>query len=105
MPISLKIDTKTPNTRDFCHKNSQFKHFHAEYTKKLGHSIRFFQKIGKFALFGIKLTIHLTIWVENSEKSGFSVKTGTNFHTLFLQINTRGYILAQKQKQLFYHTK
>ena len=74
MPISLKIYTKTPNTRDFCHKNSLFKRFHAEYTKKSGHLMRFFQKIGKFALFSIKLTINRTIWVENSEESDFSGK-------------------------------
>ena len=36
--------------------------------------MRFFQKIGKFALFGIKLTINQTIWVENSEKLDFSGK-------------------------------
>ena len=65
---------KTPNTRDFHNKNSQFERFHAEYTKNLGYSMRFFQKIGKFALFGIKLTINITIWVENSEKLDFSIK-------------------------------
>ena len=36
--------------------------------------MRFFQKIGKFTVFCIELTINLTIWVENSEKSDFSVK-------------------------------
>ena len=35
--------------------------------------MRFFQKIGKFALFSIELTPNLTIWVENSEKLDFSV--------------------------------
>ena len=67
--------------------------------------MRFFQKIGKFSLFGIKLTINLTIWVENSEKIGFFAKTGTNFRTLFLQISTCGYILAQLLKQLFFPHK
>ena len=42
--------------------------------KNLGHSMRFFQKIGKFALFSVELTSKLTIGVENSEKSDFSVK-------------------------------
>ena len=74
MPISLKIYTKTPNTQDFHHKNSQFKRFQAEYTENLGHLMRFFQKIRKIALFYVKLTINLTIWVENSEKSDFSGK-------------------------------
>ena len=71
MLISLKIRTKTPNTQDFCHKNPQLERFHAEYTKNSGYSMRFFRKIGKLALIGIKLTIDLTILVENSEKSDF----------------------------------
>ena len=65
---------KTPNTWDFHHKNSQFERFQAEYTENSGHSMRFFRKIGKFALFSIELTPNLTIWVENSEKLDFSVK-------------------------------
>ena len=67
--------------------------------------MRFFRKIGKFTLFGIILAIDLTIWVENSEKSDFFAKTGTNFRTLFLQISTCGDLLAQLLKQLFFHTK
>ena len=69
MLILLKIYTKTPNTRDFHHNNSQLERFQAEYTKNSGYSMRFFRKIGKFSLFGIKLAIDLTIWVENSEKN------------------------------------
>ena len=74
MLISLKIHTKTLITRDFCHKNPQFERFHAEYTENSGHSMRFFRKIGNLTLFSIELTINLTIWVENSEKSDFSAK-------------------------------
>ena len=74
MPISLKFNTKTPNTRDFCHKIVQFEHFHAEYTENLGHSMKFFRKIGKYTLISLKLTSRLTFWVENSENSDFSVK-------------------------------
>ena len=39
------------------------------------------------------------------QKIGFFAKTGTNFHTLFLQIITCGYILAQFLKQLFFPHK
>ena len=39
------------------------------------------------------------------QKIGFFSKIGTNFQILFLQIIICGYILAQKLKQLFYHTK
>ena len=74
MLILLKIYMKTPNTRDFPTNNSKLEPFHAEYTENSGYLMRFFQKIGKFALFGIKLAIKLTIWVENSEKLDFSLK-------------------------------
>ena len=37
-----QIYMKTLNTWDFCHKNSHFECFHAEYTEKSGHSMRFF---------------------------------------------------------------
>ena len=63
--------------------------------------MRFFRKIEKLTLFGIKLTINLTIWVENSKKSDFSLKPVRIFHTLLLQIISCGYILAQLLKQLF----
>ena len=63
--------------------------------------MRFFRKIGKVALFGIKLTINLTIWVENSEKSDFSLKPVRIFHTLLLQLISCGYTLTQSLKQLF----
>ena len=36
--------------------------------------MRFFRKIGKFAIIGIKLGLNSTNWVENSEKSDFSLK-------------------------------
>ena len=74
MLITLEIHTKTPNTWDFHQKFIQFEHFYAEYTKNLGHSMRFFQKIGKFAKLSIQLTPNLAIWIENSEKSEFSAK-------------------------------
>ena len=74
MLISLKIATKTPNVWDFRHNNSQFERFHVEYTENSGYSMRFFQKIGKFTLIGIKLTTYLTNWVENSKKLEFSLK-------------------------------
>ena len=38
-------------------------------------------------------------------KIRFFSKIGTNFQILFLQIIICGYILVQKLKQLFYHTK
>ena len=63
---------KNLKNRDLCHKITQFKHFEAEYTKNLGHSMRVFQIIGNFAIFSRQLTSNLTDWVENSEKSDFS---------------------------------
>ena len=63
---------KTPKNWDLRHKITQFKRFQAEYTENSGHSMRVFQKIGKFAIFSRQLTSNLTNWVENSEKSDFS---------------------------------
>ena len=60
-----------------------------------------FPKNRKLELFSIKLTINLTIWVENSEKLDFLGKQ-VQISTLFLQIITCGYILAQLLKQLFF---
>ena len=57
MVILLKIYTKTLNSQDFCHKNSQSQRFYAEYTENSGYSMRFFQKIGKFTVSSTKLTI------------------------------------------------
>ena len=94
MLILLKIHMKTPNTQEFPHKNSQFEHFHAEYTEKSGHSMRFFRKIGKFALFSIKLTINQTIWVENSEKLDILGKQVRIFIHYFYKKITCGYIVA-----------
>ena len=71
MLILLKIYTKTPNTRDFRHKNSQSEHFHAEYTENSGYSMRFFQKIGKFTVFSIKLTIKPNNLSRKLRKVGF----------------------------------
>ena len=64
MQNTLQIHTKNPKNRYLHHKITQFKHFQAEYTKNLGHSMRVFQKIGKFAIFSRQLISNLTNWVE-----------------------------------------
>ena len=54
--------------------------------------MRFFRKIGKFALFGIKLAIDLTFWVENSKKSDFSLKQVQIFtHYFYKQLHVDTY--------------
>ena len=105
MLVSIKITTKTPNIRDFCHNISKFERFHAEYTENSGYSIGFFRKIGKFALIGIKLTTYLTIWVENSEKSEFSLKQVRILALYFYKTTVCGYISAQLSKQSFFPHK
>ena len=67
--------------------------------------MRFFRKIGKFALFSIKINHKSNNLGRKLRKIGFFGKTGMNFHTLFLQIITCGYILAKLLKQSFFHTK
>ena len=69
--ILLNIYMKTPNTQDFRHKNSQLERFHAEYTENSGYSMRLFQKIGKFTLFSIKLTIKPNNLSRKLRKIGF----------------------------------
>ena len=67
--------------------------------------MRFFRKIGKFALFSIKLTIKSNNLGRKLQKIGFFAKISTNFRKLFLQIITCGYILVQLLKQLFFSTQ
>ena len=73
-----------------------------EKSKKLGYSLI---KTLILLKFYTKTPNTLTIWVENSEKSDFSLETGTNFRTLFLQISACGYILVQLLRQLFFSTQ
>ena len=125
MLVSINISMKTLNNRDFRHKNHTVEHFSCRIHRKLRTFNEIFpknqeicifgiklttnlttwvensKKSGNSHFFGIKLTTNLTTWVENSEKSDFSGKTSTNFHPLFLQINTCGYILVQKQNNCF----
>ena len=75
MLIALENNTKTPSTWDFGQKIILLELLYAEYTENFGTcSMRFFRKIGKIAIFSIELTLNLTVWVENSKKSDFSVK-------------------------------
>ena len=99
MLVLIKITTKTPNVWDFHHNISKFERFHAEYTENSGYSIGFFRKIRKFTLTGIKLTTYLTIWVENSEKSDFSLKQVRILTHYFYKTTVCGYISAQLSKQ------
>ena len=63
---------KTPKNRIFAIKSHSLSIFKQNTPKNLGHLMRVFPKIGKFAIFSIQLTSNLTNWVENSEKSDFS---------------------------------
>ena len=51
--------------------------------------MRFFQKIGKFALFSIKLTINQTIWVEKLRKIRFFWENKYEFSSI---ISTNNYM-------------
>ena len=63
--------------------------------------MRFFRKIGKFTVFGIKLTIKSNNLGRKIRKIGFFAKISMNFRKLFLQIIACGYILAQLLKNHF----
>ena len=103
--ILLKIYTKTPNTWDFHQNNSKLECFHAEYTKKLRIFDEIFPKNWENCITWYKISHRSNNLGRKLRKIGFFAKTGTNFRTLFLQISTCGYILAQLLKQLFFHTK
>ena len=105
MLILLKIYTKTPNTRDFHHKNSQFERFSCRIHQKLGIFDEIFPKNREICIIWYKINHKSNNLGRKLRKIRFFGKTGTNFHTLFLQIITCGYILAQLLKQLFFHTK
>ena len=47
---TLSFDMKTPNNWDFPQKLYSSSILSAEYSKNLGYSVGFFQKIGKFAI-------------------------------------------------------
>ena len=88
MLIPIKITTKTPNIRDFRNNYSKFERFHAEYTENSGYSMRFFRKIGKIAVISIILIKKPNNWVENSEKSDFSLE----LVGIFAIISTNNYM-------------
>ena len=52
---TLSIDTETPNIWDFPQKLHSLSVLCAEYSKNSAHSVRFFQKIRKFAIFFINI--------------------------------------------------
>ena len=47
---TLSIDMKTLNIQDFPQKLHSLSILSAEYSENSGHSVQFFQKIGKFAI-------------------------------------------------------
>ena len=67
--------------------------------------MRFFRKIGKFALFSLKLTIKSNDLGRKLRKIGYFAKVNTNFRKLFLQIIACGYILAQLLKTTIFPHK
>ena len=70
---TLSIDMKTLNIWDFPQKLHSLSILCAEYSKNLGHLVRFFQKIGKFAILCTNTHNSNILVGENSEKSGFSM--------------------------------
>ena len=81
---TLSIDMKILNIRDFPQKLHSLKVLYAEYSKNLGHSVQFFQKIGKFAILCTNIHKLNNLVGENSKKSGFSMNRKQIF-TKYLQ--------------------
>ena len=81
------IFIQRPQKLGSSHKITQFKCFQAEYTKKLGHSLCFFRKIGKFIQIAIQLTKILTIYGGELQKFRIFRKTVKRiFDNEYLQI-------------------
>ena len=59
---------------------------HAKYTENSGYSMRFFRKIGKFVIIGIKLSIKPNKLGRKLRKIGFFAKTGNTSKSLSLQL-------------------
>ena len=76
---TLAINTKILNIQDLPKKLHSLSVLCAEYSKNSGHSVRFFQKIGKFAILCKNIHKSNILVGENSEKSGFS----TNHKQIF----------------------
>ena len=96
---------KTPNTWDFCHKNAKFEHFSSRIHQKLGIFDEIFMKNWEICIIWYKINHRSNNLGRKLQKIGFFAKTGTNFHTLFLQIITCGFILAQLLKQIVFPHK
>ena len=59
---------------------------HAKYTENSEYSMRFFRKIGKFVIIGIKLSIKPNKLGRKLRKIGFFAKTGNTSKSLSLQL-------------------
>ena len=86
MLILLKVHANTPNIRDFRFKNIQWSVLQAEYTENSGYSMRFFRKIGKFAIIGEKLGLQPNILGRKLRKIGFFAKTSNTLKSFALQL-------------------
>ena len=105
MLILLNIYTKTPNTLDFRHKNPHLQRFHAEYTKNLGYSMRFFQKIGKFTVFSIKLIIKSNNLGRKIRKIRFFAQNKYEFSQIISTNNCMWIYISTTAKTIIFHAK
>ena len=103
--ISLKIYMKTPNTRDFHHKNSQSECFYAEYTENLGYSMRLFRKIGNIAFISIKLTIKPNNLGRKLRKLDFSLKQVQIFAKIISTNNYMWIYISKIAKTIVFSTQ
>ena len=79
MLTSLKIHTKTPNTQDFHHKNSQLEHFSCRIHQKLGIFDEIFPKNWETHIIWYKINHKSNNLGRKLRKIRFFTKTGTNF--------------------------
>ena len=77
--VSLKIYTKTPNTWNFRHKNSQLERFLCRIHRKLGIFDEIFPKSWEIPIIWYKINHKSNNLGRKLRKIGFFTKTGTNF--------------------------
>ena len=98
MLILLKVHTNTPNIRDFQSKTYSGALLQTEYTENSGYSMRFFRKIRKFAIIGIKLGAKPNRLGRKLRKIRFFAKTSNSLKSFCSTISCTSHNCRKHQK-------
>ena len=104
MLTSLKIHTKTPNTRDFCHKNPQLERFPCRIHRKLRIFDEIFLKNRESRIIWYKINHKSNNLGRKLRKIRFFTKTGTNFPHITSTTNFVWVHINTITKTIVFHT-